>query len=419
MSIDCRTRRHVERRSLSRDEVFDELLPDGIERNGVLAARGLLYKGLPSLSLRVDGRTITLQAESGGLRIQEGESSHGAVAELGHAALSDLVQDWKTTMGLAMNSQVTMVQGEFSHWVGWEPVFRALLDGRPVHEAGAVDFKNPDGSPLDLARSFDLDDDRSQAAHFLNEAGFLHIRNVFTEEEMAVISADLDTALASAKPDDGASWWAGDSHGAQHPVRVLFFQEHSESLRELLHDDRLQWLGRLTGDDHNGAEMGAEGLIKPLDIQTGLSDLPWHKDCGQGGHSYYCNGLTAGISITGADKRSGALGVVAGSHRANVQTAGRDESLDMPAIKLETKTGDLTVHCSDTLHRAHRPTERPRKVVYSGFRLSLKPGDVLESVPIERQRAERARLTDVQDRIAGSGAGAKTSEFVELAENTD
>lgn len=27
------------------------------------------------------------------------------------------------------------------------------------------------------------------------------------------------------------------------------------------------------------------GLIKPLDIKTGLSDLPWHKDCGQGRHS--------------------------------------------------------------------------------------------------------------------------------------
>ena len=54
MSIDCRTRRHVERRPLSRDEVFDELLPEAIERDGALAARGLLYKGLPSLSLRVD-----------------------------------------------------------------------------------------------------------------------------------------------------------------------------------------------------------------------------------------------------------------------------------------------------------------------------------------------------------------------------
>ena len=85
----------------------------------------------------------------------------------------------------------------------------------------------------------------------------------------------------------------------------------------------------------------------------------------------------------------------------------------MPGIKLETRTGDVTVHCSDTLHRAHRPTERPRKVVYTGFRLGLKPGDVLEKVSAEKLRADRARLTNVQDRIATAGAGAEASEFVD------
>lgn len=419
MSIDCRTRRHLERRELERDEVFDALIPEAIDRHGELAARGLDYKDLPSLGLRVEGRSVTLRAEGGRVRLDDGERGDGLIAELAPDALSGLVQDWKTTMGLAMTSQVSIRQGDFGHWVGWEPVFRALLDGRPVHEAGAIDFKDRDGSPLDLRRSFELSDDRSEVAHFLEEAGFLHIRNVFTQEEMDAVADDLDVALSQAKDDDGASWWAGDSSGAQQPVRVLFFHERSETLRELLHDERFQWLGRLTGDDHDGREMGAEGLIKPLDIQTGLSDLPWHKDCGQGGHSYYCNSLTAGISVTGADAQSGALGVVPGSHRANVQIAGKDESLDMPSLKLETRTGDVTVHCSDTLHRAHRPTERPRKVVYSGFRLRLKPGDALEAIPMETQRAERARLTNVQDRIADSGAGAETSEFVEMAERTD
>ena len=150
--------------------------------------------------------------------------------------------------------------------------------------------------------------------------------------------------------------------------------------------------------------LGAEGLIKPLDIKSGLSDLPWHKDCGQGQHSYYCNGLSIGISVTGADERSGALGVVPGSHRANVQTAGKDDSLDLPVIKLVTRTGDLTVHCSDTLHRAYPPIERPRKVVYTGFRQPLMEGDVVEQVSVEKQRADRAQLTSVQDRIADAEA---------------
>ncbi len=124
-------------------------------------------------------------------------------------------------------------------------------------------------------------------------------------------------------------------------------------------------------------------------------------------HSYYCSSLTVGISVTGADVESGALGVVPGSHRANLQPAGLDPSLDLVPIKLETRTGDLTVHCSDTLHRAHRPTKQPRKVVYSGFRLAALPGDVIPKLPKDEERATRARLTNVRDRIAATGGDAK------------
>jgi hypothetical protein len=405
MSIDCRTRRHCDRKPLDRDGIFDSLIPQALSRNAELAARGLLYKKLPALTLTVDGRSITLRERRGALRVEAGDASDAAAVNLDGDGLSDLVQDWATTMGLAMTSRVKMTQGGFEHWIGWEPVFRALFDGRAVHEAGAITIKDQRGGALDLGRSFALDDDPDEISHFLHEAGFLHLRGVFTQDEMAAVSADLDLALARARPDDGASWWAGDSKGVQQAVRVLFFHEQSAALSELLRDGRLGWLSTVTGDNFDGGSegtgwMGAEGLIKPLDIKTGLSDLPWHKDCGQGRHSYYCNSLTIGISVTGADERSGALGVVPGSHRANVQTAGKDDSLDLPAIKLVTHTGDLTVHCSDTLHRAYPPVERPRKVVYTGFRLALLEGDVLEEVSVENQRATRAKLTNVQDRIA-------------------
>jgi hypothetical protein len=409
MSIDCRTRRHCDRKSLHRDEIFDALIPHALSHNAELAARGLVYKKLPPLTLNADGRSVTLRERRGALRIEAGDASDAAAVNIDSDALSDLVQDWATTMGLAMTSRVKMTRGSFEHWIGWEPVFRALFDGRPVHEAGAITLIDQRGGTLDLSRSFTLDDDRDEISHFLHQAGFLHLRGVFTESEMAAVSADLDAALARARPDDGASWWAGDSKGVQQAVRVLFFHEQSAALSELLKDDRLGWLSRLTGDNFDGGSertgwMGAEGLVKPLDIKTGLSDLPWHKDCGQGRHSYYCNSLTIGISVTGADERSGALGVVPGSHRANVQTAGKDDSLDLPAIKLVTQTGDLTVHCSDTLHRAYPPIERPRKVVYTGFRQALLDGDVLDEVPVEKQRAQRAQLTNVQERIAGAAA---------------
>ncbi len=409
MSIDCRTRRHLDRKALDRDVIFDSLIPEALSRNAELAARGLCYKNLPALTLSVGNRAVTLCERRGALRIEAGHASDSVTAKLDYDALSDLVQDWSTTMGLAMNSRVKISQGSFEHWIGWEPLLRTLFDGRPVHEAGAITVTDRDGKDLDLTRAFDRDDDRDEISHFLHQAGFLHLRSVFTEAEMAAVSADLDVALERARPEDGASWWAGDSNGVQQAVRVLFFQEQSAALRTLLQDDRLSWLATITGDNLCGSVngsgwLGAEGLIKPLDIKTGLSDLPWHKDCGQGQHSYHCNGLSIGISITGADERSGALGVIPGSHRANVQTAGKDDSLDLPVVKLATRTGDLTVHCSDTLHRAYPPIARPRKVVYTGFRQPLMEGDLLEQVSVKEQRADRAQLTSVQDRIADAGA---------------
>ena len=65
---------------------------------------------------------------------------------------------------------------------------------------------------------------------------------------------------------------------------------------------------------------------------------------------------------------------------------------------LETRTGDVTVHCSDTLHRAYPPVDRPRKVVYSSFRLPPLPGDVVLPSPGQGRQA-RAALSDVQSRI--------------------
>jgi hypothetical protein len=401
MSIDQRTRLMKDVRTLSVDEVLEGVLPAALEAHGDLAARGATYRALPALGLDIDGTQITLRAEAGRLVVASGVADAGVVARIAAEALSDLFQDYQSTTGLAMTARVRLEKGTIDDWLAWEPVLRALLDGRRVYEPGDVDFVALDGAPLDLDRSFCLDDDREEIAHFLREAGFLHLRGIFDEDEMAAVARDIDLHIARATPDDGDSWWAEDKDGNAQAVRVLNFYEKSEALHDLVESDRYQWLGGLTGDGHR-YRRSAEGLVKPLGIVKGLSDLPWHKDCGQGRHSLLCNALTCGISVTGADRVSGALGVVQGSHRANVKVPGPDPVMDMAPRMLETKTGDVTVHCSDTLHRAHPPTEHPRKVVYSGFRLPLRPGDEERAEP-RYGREARAELTDVEDRIAAAG----------------
>ncbi len=397
MSIDTRTRLLKDTRELARDEVFDAVLPDALAVHGDLAGRGVAYKQLPPLSLEVEGAGVTLRESAGTLTASAGIDETGVVAALPADALSDLVQDAQSTMGLVMTSRVKITAGAINDWIGWEPALRALFDGRKVHETGDVTFVDLDGGALDLDRTFTRDDDREEVAHFLEQAGFLHLRGIFDDDEMAVIGADIDECIARATPDDGESWWAEDSDGVAQAVRVLFFYDKSAALRDAVNDERYQWIGDLTGDGHRH-KGGGEGLVKPLGIVRGLSDLPWHKDCGQGRHSYMCSGLTCGISVTGADRVSGALGVIPGSHRANTMATGRDPFLDLAPRMLETRTGDVTVHCSDTLHRAHPPIERPRKVVYSGFGLPTLPGDVVTPDP-RYSREARAELSTVQDRI--------------------
>ena len=397
MSIDVRTRREGGFRALESDELFDVALPQAIEAHGDLAARGLAYLDLPGLGLEVDGREVTIQPQDGALAMCPGTAAAGVVAVLDCDALSDLVQDRQSTMGLAMTSRVKITEGSINDWVRWEAVLRALIDGRKVHEAGDVTFTDLDGRILALDRSFTIDDDPAEMARFLEQAGFLHLRGVFDPTEMTTLGADIDDWTARARPDDGESWWATDEDGNDQAVRVLFFLEKSPTLGKLVEDRRFRWLADLTGDGHEHSG-GAEGLVKPLGIVRGLSDLPWHKDCGQGRHSFHCNALTCGISVTGADRASGALGVVPGSHRANTMATGRDPRLDLEAVVLETNTGDVTMHCSDTLHRAYPPVDRPRKVVYTGFVLPPLPGD--EARPEDAHaRSTRAGLSDVQSRI--------------------
>jgi hypothetical protein len=408
MSVDVRTRYARDVRSLERDEMLDDLLPDALSVHGDLAQRGCAYLDLPALGLDVDGREVTLTAVSGRLELVPGTESAPVVAVLAADALSDLLQDRQSTMGLAMTSQVKITAGDINDFIAWEPVLRALLDGRKVHEAGDVTFVDLDGGALDLGRVFTADDDPAQMAHFLEQAGFLHLEGIFEEAEMAALDADVDEWLARATPDDGESWWATDEAGDDHAVRVLFFYDKSAVLRSLLNDQNYRMIGDLTGDGHVHTG-GGEGLVKPLGIVRGLSDLPWHKDCGQGGHSFACSGLTTGISVTGADHASGALGVIPGSHRANTMATGRDRRLDLQPIMIETRTGDVTVHCSDTLHRAHPPVERSRKVVYSSFSLPVRPGDEVRTDP--RGRQKRAQLNDVQSRIEAADNEASPRRY--------
>jgi hypothetical protein len=85
--------------------------------------------------------------------------------------------------------------------------------------------------------------------------------------------------------------------------------------------------------------------------------------------------------------------LVAGSHRALIQPAFVRRDLDLPQLDLPTETGDVTVHCSCTLHMSEPPVERGRRVLYTDFSLPTDEGARSPNEDVLRRVRERAPTT--------------------------
>jgi hypothetical protein len=401
-SVDVRTRTAADVRAVDATDFFEHELPDAFEARAALAVPGARELAPRRLRIEVDARSWTLSFDGDRFTVTSGgDGAADAAVRLDADTIGDIVNDLVTPMTLFTAGELDMPAGRLDDFLDWWVVLRSVLDGRPVHTRGAVDFTDRAGSPLDLGRVFEPDDDPGELAHFLAEAGYLHVAGVFDRSEMAAVSTDMDATASTYARDDGRSWWAHTSDGTDRLVRMQWFHEASPRTAALLADERLRRWSRLTADGHRLGKPGAnsnlaEALIKPIGVVDGISDVPWHKDCSLGSHSYRCCSMTVGISVTGADSESGQLRVVAGSHRALIQPAFVRRGLDLPFVDVPTNVGDITIHLSCTLHMSQPPVARERRVVYTDFSLFDRADDDPGEARMRRVR-EQAYKTVSQE----------------------
>ncbi len=392
MPVDLRTRRDEDAQSVDASTLFCEHLPEAFEKNQASIAPGLARLSLRPFAVRSDSGDWTLIPHHDRIEVRAGCDRAGACVVLSAEELSDLVNDQITPMTLVTGGALEMPAGGLADFLDWWTVLRAALDDRPLYVEGSVELHARDGSPLDLGRAFTLDDPLEERSHFLHQAGFLHLCGVFSDAEMAEIARDMDDHVGDYTDGDGRSWWATTADGTRCLVRMQGFDEKSAMTASLLEDPRFLGLAETAGDGHQ--HMGLEGnrieaLIKPVAVVEGISDVPWHKDCSLGRHSYECCSLTAGISVTGADADSGQLRVVAGSHRALIWPAlATRERHGLPEVDLPTGRGDVTLHLSCTMHMAQPPRRTERRVMYTSFR---QPGFVNDEDSDARARIRAVR----------------------------
>jgi hypothetical protein len=386
-----------------------------LHERGEAAAADAELLGLEPLTIRTDGHDHSLRVRAGRI-----ESSSGTVddlvVDLDVAAFTDLVQERKSAFGLAIAGRVSGDDRSINMFCAWDPALRSVLDSRSLYRPGDVTLRAMDGGTLDLDQAFELERPGREAAHFLTEAGFLLLKSVFTEADLDAIDADLADAVEGSSPEDGVSWWATTKEGDRYPCRILDFVTKSERLRQLLGSRTFLSIGELLDDGHEPgdpfgehfSDVTAEGLLKRVDSVDGLVCLPWHKDCERGGHALFCSGLTIGICLTPVDEAHGGLDVIAGSHRSLIYRSQFDE-LDLPVVRLRAERGDVTVHTSCTVHRSTHPTGAERRVVYTGFALPARPGDLRATVDqsvLARERADIAGHTPRPPAPAGGGSPA-------------
>lgn len=314
---------------------------------------------LPSLALRVDdGRAFTYRPGDAGVVIVPGDDTASTVLTIGLDEWRGLVHELEAPAGLVYGGRVRSVRGAAADLMAWESVLRALYTGRPPYRPECVDLRDQEGRALDPERSFAAGDEREAKAHFLRAAGYLFVRDVFAPEEVSTLLAEALALRSEARAGDKLSWWGRNAAGDDVLTRVTRASA-KPGLGALPADPRLLALVALADRPLVHTRGEGEGVTviykQPEMSDGGLSDLPWHRDCGMGGHAVMCPTLLLSIYLREATPETGELAMLPGSHLASFNAHDRTVDPWAHAARFAARPGDVSVHYGDTVHAAPPP----------------------------------------------------------------
>lgn len=320
--------------------------------NGALAASDL--EGVKPIAFKVpDGAAYSYVPGADTVEIWSTDVAADTVVELSREDFSDFANELRTCFGLLYAGRLEVSRGSFNWLERWEPALRALYAARPIVDPATM------GIRTDLDRVFTLDDSDDELRSFLDETGFLHVRGVVAPDVLAAIDAEVERQRAAARPDDGRSWWATQADGSEVCCRVIYLGRESELIAGIGDDPGLRRLAALGGDGLEPEVDCLDGhsvVIKHPEVTAGLSDLPWHRDCGLGGHPVLCPTVAIGIQLDAANAETGQLHFLAGSHRGSSHPLRPEDEATQPTIAIDAEPGDVTVHFGHVLHAAPAPT---------------------------------------------------------------
>jgi hypothetical protein len=405
IKLDRRTRRDADRHMLPPERFFGEIFPRLNDRHGALVAAGMTKLSAPSLKVEVDGQSWTISHAGDRLALQRRVEGDALTVSLTPQQFSDWAQNEISLNGFLVLRSLNFRDGTILDLSTWDSLWMTLLEGWTVLDDD-LSFVDRAGTPLKLDSIFTPQDDPQDIAHFLREAGFLHLRGWLDPADMRAISEDMDRALPSYREGDKKSWWATLDDGSRRCVRLQEFVDHSPTTKRILSSDLWERLREILGGLDRLQRRPVEGriieaLVKPIGVVSGPSDLSFHRDCHLGRHAYACSRMTIGIAVTSSDVDNGLLKVVAGSHRVAMPVEIAKTRPYLPVIALPTESGDMTVHLSCTLHEATAPTKMERRVLYTEIPLEPLTGGPFDTTVGYIREQVSDILSHEEDNVAG------------------
>lgn len=340
-------------------DVLPGLIANG---RGQLVAR--TASRLTPLALRLaGGPSFTYQPHSNGVDIVPGDAHAATVIEIERDAWVGLLRELEAAAGLVYAARVRSVRGAAVDLMAWESTLRTLYNGRPPYDPAHLDLRGRDGAPLDLTATFTPAADRDDMAHFLHTTGYLFVRNVFHPEETDLFLREALDLRDEARQGDKLSWWGKTDTGAEALCRVTRGIAKPR-LATLPTEPRLLALKDLFDPTlvyRKGEGEGVTVIFKQPGMREGLGDLPWHRDCGMGGHAAMCPTVAISVYLRETTPETGELAMLPGSHRAAFNA--HDATIDPAeyAAHFAAQPGDVSVHFSDTVHAAPPPTATDRE----------------------------------------------------------
>ena len=317
-----------------------------------------------------DGRFYTYRCREGRILVEPGQARDArTILEIvDHESWLDYLYEFRTRYGLLFSNAVRFVRGDFETWDEWEPAIRCMYSGRSIYDPARIEFRDLAGAPLDLHRSFEVDDDPEEMSNFLRQTGFLLVRRAYEPELIATLSRELDRVIADSTEGNLYSWWATDAEGDRFPYRLTYLSEQSDAIAGLYDHSRTQALVALSKEDVVPVPDRIEGILAVVKKEgleadaSGYANLEYHSDCGFGACHTTCPCVLVGIQVDAAGPASSQLHMMAGSWGKAYHNVPSQITPDRyPLVPIVAEPGDATVHFGCGLHAGPPPTGPDRR----------------------------------------------------------